>query len=82
MQIMCTFFSGDRIHSFKNILGTSLVVQWLGLRASTAGGTGLIPGQGTKILHAAWPKKKILKMVFNPKYLGEQERRTGTQGPS
>ena len=25
-------------------LGTSLGVQWLGLCASTAGGTGLIPG--------------------------------------
>ena len=30
--------------------GTSLVVQWLGLSATTAGGTGSIPGQGTKIL--------------------------------
>ena len=30
-------------------------VQWLRLRASTAGGTGLIPGQGTKIPHAARP---------------------------
>ena len=32
--------------------GTSLVVQWLQLRASNAGGKGLIPGQGTKIPHA------------------------------
>ena len=30
-------------------LGTSQAVQWLRLHASTAGGTGLIPGQGTKI---------------------------------
>ena len=30
----------------------SLAVQWLGLHASTAGGTGSIPGQGTKIPHA------------------------------
>ena len=36
--------------------GNSLVVQWLGLRASTAGGTGLIPGQGTNIPQA---KRKI-----------------------
>ena len=36
--------------------GTSLVVQWLRLRASTTGGTGLLPGQGTKIPHAAWYK--------------------------
>ena len=30
------------------------MVQWLGLLASTAGGMGSIPGQGTKILHAVW----------------------------
>ena len=28
--------------------GTSLVVQWLKLRAPNAGGPGLIPGQGTR----------------------------------
>ena len=32
--------------------GTSLAAQWLGLRASTAGGAGSIPGWGTKIPHA------------------------------
>ena len=38
--------------------GTSLAVQWLRLRASTARGVGPIAGQGTKIPHAAaWPKK-------------------------
>ena len=46
--------------------GTSLAVQWLGLRASTAGGTGSIPGQGTKIPHAVWcsqkKKHRILEM--------------------
>ena len=31
--------------------GTSLVVQWLRLRAPNAGGPGSICGQGTKILH-------------------------------
>ena len=34
--------------------GTSLVVQWLRLHASTAGGASSIPGPGTKIPHAAW----------------------------
>ena len=34
--------------------GTSLVVQWLRLRTSTAGASGSIPGWGTKIPHAAW----------------------------
>ena len=33
--------------------GTSLEVQWLKLHASKAGDTGLIPGQGTKLSHAA-----------------------------
>ena len=34
--------------------GNSLVVvQWLGFHTSTAGGTGSIPGQGTKIPHTA-----------------------------
>ena len=34
------------------MIGTSLAVQWLRLCTSTAGGTGSIPGQGTKIPHA------------------------------
>ena len=41
--------------------GNSLVVQWLGLGASTAGGLGSIPGWGTKISQATQcspPKKK------------------------
>ena len=32
----------------------SLVVQWLGLHASTTGDGGSIPGLGTKMLHAMW----------------------------
>ena len=28
-----------------------MAVQWLGLLASNSGGTGLIPGQGTRIPH-------------------------------
>ena len=41
----------------------ALVGQWLGLSASTA---GLIPGQGTKILHALLhnQKKKKKKTTF------------------
>ena len=42
----------------KMIPGTSLVVQWLGLYASTAVGTDLIPHQGTKILQATWHGQK------------------------
>ena len=48
------------------IKGTSLVVQWLRHHSCIAGGTGLIPGWGTKIpalrsyipLHEARAKKK------------------------
>ena len=51
---------------FRNIkLGNFLVGQWLTHCASTAGGVGLIPGWGTKILHAVCysqeRKKKNLK---------------------
>ena len=44
-----------------------MVVQWLGFHASTAGGQGSIPGQGTKIPQAAWhgqKKKKKKKRTF------------------
>ena len=40
----------------------SLVLQWLILCASTAGGMALTPGWGTKILNAMWHgQKKIFK---------------------
>ena len=48
--------------------GTSLVVQWVRLCTSTAGGTSSIPGQGTEIPHAAWwPKQtnKETKMLIH-----------------
>ena len=49
-------------------LGTSLVVQWLSLCASTAGGVSLIPLWGTKIPHAkgATKKKKKVKVFIFP----------------
>ena len=34
------------------------MVQWLRLHAPNAGGMGLIPGQGTKIPHAAWRSQR------------------------
>ena len=36
------------------------MVQWLRLHAPNAGGPDLIPGQGTKILHATSCRKKKL----------------------
>ena len=45
----------------KAMTGTSLAVQWLGLRSSTAGGMGSIPGQGAKIPQATWCNQKTKK---------------------
>ena len=45
-------------HMVQRDLGTSLAVQWLGLRTSAAGGMGSISGRGTKILHAAGCSQK------------------------
>ena len=55
-------FTNDHVLSRKTILskfkvakaGTSLVVQWLRLSASTVGGTGSNPTGGTKILKTVW----------------------------
>ena len=44
-----------------NTLGASLAVQQLKLCASTAGGAGSIPGQGTKFLRAVAKKFKKKK---------------------
>ena len=41
--------------------GTSLGFQLLGLRTSTAWGTGSIPGRRTRIPHAAWCSQKKKK---------------------
>ena len=51
------------LRAWKAKTVTSLVVQWLGLCISTAGGMGVIPGWGTKILtcHVLWPKNRKKK---------------------
>ena len=46
------------------MIGTSLAVQWLRLCTSTAGGTGSIPGQGTKIPHAMQCNQKKEKVAM------------------
>ena len=57
-----SFFLHQLLHKqleFKIIkMGTSLAVQGLGFSAFTAEGAGSVPGCGTKIPHAAWPKAK------------------------
>ena len=52
------------------MFGTSLAVQWLRLRTSTAGGAGLISGQGTKIPHAAWRGQKKKKKKSTGSFFG------------
>ena len=47
---------------------SSLVVQWLGLLTSTAGGTGSIPGLGTKIQQHDQKKKKDLWVVLKSEW--------------
>ena len=43
------------------MVGSSLAVWWLGLYASTAGGTYLIPAWGSKIPQATWCGQKSQK---------------------
>ena len=52
----------------KEASGTSLMVQWLRLHASIAGGMGLSPGQRTKTPHSVWcnQNKCILKKKKQP----------------
>ena len=45
----------------RNILGSSLGFQWLGLCVSTAGGMGSIPGWGMKIPQTMWHGQKKKK---------------------
>ena len=57
------------------------MVQWLGLGAFAAGAPGSIPGQGAKILQAAWhgQKKKINRLGLVKKkkllYRGKDAKR-------
>ena len=55
MILILFLLSCPLYHRFS---GTSLVVQWLNLCVSTAGGVSSMPSGGTKISHAAWPKRK------------------------
>ena len=46
---LCTSEQTEDDAFLKAVKQTSLAVQWLRLQASTAGGSGSIPGQVTKI---------------------------------
>ena len=59
----------------KNLdLGTSLVVQWLGLGAFTAMAPGSIPGRGAKIPKACSMAKKKKKEKKNTWILSSREK--------
>ena len=59
----------DNIQIRNRNSGTALVIQWLRLCSSNAGGAGLILSQGTKIPHAEWwsQKKKKRQAKTNKK---------------
>ena len=50
------------------VRGTLVVVQWLRLCASTAGGRSSFPSQGTKIPHAVQCSQKIRKKKITVRY--------------
>ena len=58
----------------KGEKGTSLVVQWLGLRAFTAEGPGSVPGWGTEIPQAVRGSQKNFFLIFR------QRERTPVEG--
>ena len=63
---ICNLLDGFESVSFL-ASGNALVVQWLGLHASTAGNMVSIPGWGTKIhkLHSVAKKEKRISLFHN-----------------
>ena len=57
-QHVLLFLLGIFFFFLISFIGTSLVIQWLRLHVSTAGGVGWIPGHRTKIPHTAQQGKK------------------------
>ena len=60
MKVTSTVYS-HVVPEERRALETSLAVQWLRLHASTARGTGSIPGRGTKIPHAMQCSQQLKK---------------------
>ena len=63
---------------------TSLVVWWLRLSASTAGGTGFFPSQGSPACCVVRPKSKTLPLhhIFNKAIQNTQKYRVEELKPS
>ena len=67
MQLLKEVYSNAGLPQDKRkISGNSLAVQWLGLCAFTAEGTGSITGWGTKIPQAARCSQKKKERKKNP----------------
>ena len=74
--IFATFYESILIIKKKDV-GTCLVVWWLRLCISTAGGMGSIPGQRTKIPNATWcrqikKKKKKMYVLRNQLHINQE----------
>ena len=57
-QHSINYMSFSTLYYKIGFVGNSLTVQWLGLHAFTAEGTGSVPGWGTKIPQAVWCSQK------------------------
>ena len=66
----------------KQIPGLPLLAYWLKLCAANAGGTGSIPGQGTKIPHALQCSQKIEKKKERKKQMPWKKSLGSKQGLS
>ena len=62
------------LSQMKTAMGTSEAVQWLRLWTPSAGGTGLIPDQGTTIPHGQTKIKKKKKTVMDSVYVPARKR--------
>ena len=84
-EVRCGTKEGEWGLVFRRLRsGIHWAVQRLGLQASTSGGTGLIPGRGTKIPHAPSvqsEKEKRLEVPdeFQGRHFSRQDLRGGLQ---
>ena len=82
LLLVTSILENKKVSSYKSIscsvdFWTSLVVQWLRLCASTAGGTGSVPAWGTKIPHAVQygQEKKFYVLYYIFPFVNSKEVR-------
>ena len=64
----------------KEPRGNSLVVQWLTFHTFDTGDVDSIPGQGTKIPCAAWPKKQKVCQYYHNNFFLKKRRNHNEMG--